>query len=87
MMFVTWNMSDRKGTGLYWRIKEVENKLKIAKSLERERDIVKKMSKKEIDAMHSDYLIMIAKEALEKKNEQTPPHNWFSLNVPISSVY
>ena len=39
--------------------------------MEREREIVKNMSKEEIDSMHSDYLIMIAKEALEKKNEQT----------------
>ena len=64
-------MSDRKEAGLYWRIKELQNKMKIHKSMEREREIVKNMSKEEIDSMHSDYLIMIAKEALEKKNEQT----------------
>ena len=67
-------MADRKEASLYWRIQELRNKLKIVKSMEREREIVKKMTKEEIDSMHSDYLIMIAKEALEKKNEQTSSH-------------
>ena len=60
-------MSDRKEASLYWRIQELRNKLKIVKSMEREREIVKKMTKEEIDSMHSDYLIMIAKEALLRK--------------------
>ena len=64
-------MSDRKDASLYWRLKELQNKLKIVNSMEREREIVKNMSKKDIESMHSDYLIMIAKEALEKQNEQT----------------
>ena len=68
-------MSERKDAGLFWRIKELQNKLKIVKSLEREREVVKEMSKDEIDTMHSEYLIMIAKEALENKNEQTSPDN------------
>ena len=67
----TTNMSDRKDASLYWRLKELQNKLKIVNSMEREREIVKNMSKKDIESMHSDYLIMIAKEALEKQNEQT----------------
>ena len=37
---------------------------------EKEREIVNKMTKAELDSMHADYLSMLAKEALEKNNEQ-----------------
>ena len=52
-------------------MKELQNKKQISKSRERERQIVKKMSEEEIQSMHADYLIMIAKEAEDKKNQQT----------------
>lgn len=63
-------MSERREGGLYWRLKELQNRLKIVKSREKEREIVNKMTKAELDSMHADYLSMLAKEALEKNNEQ-----------------
>ena len=64
-------MSDKERAAFYWRLKELQNKKQIAKSRERERESVKKMSEEEIESMHLDYLIMVAKEAEEKKNQQT----------------
>ena len=60
-------MSGKERAGFYWGMKELQNKKQISKSRERERQIVKKMSEEKIQSMHADYLIMIAKEAEDKK--------------------
>ena len=63
-------MSERECDRLYWRIKERQNKMKIDKSRQQEREIVKKMTRQELEGLHADYLMMVSAEEAEKKNSE-----------------